>query len=92
MIFKEAGQLILVIKSCIKMFTHCFRMTFTQTIIQPFIIGIIKTLLLKVPFHIPVHFSHKAKIRNFFTNSFYGFGPEELQPFGPRFFQKPQAE
>src|SRR5659263_312392 len=87
MILKEAGKLILIVRCCIKMLTHSSCMAFTQTVIKPLVIGIIKALLLHGPLHIPVHFGHEAKTRNFVTDGLNGDWPEGFRFAAPCLFK-----
>src|SRR5262249_17806998 len=76
MVFQKAGQFLLVIKPCIEVLSYCSSLTSAQSIVQSFVIGKIKSLLLERPFQIPVDLGHKAELRVPLAHSPRCLGPE----------------
>ena len=65
------------------MVTHRPGMAFTEAIVEPFVVGVIESLLLQSPFEIPIDLGHETEAGRLFAHSLSGFGPEQLRLEAP---------
>ena len=87
MVFQEPGHLVLIVEFGAQMVTHGTGMAFAEAVIQPLIIGVIESLLLKRPFQVPVDLGHEAEARSFFAHALSRLRPERLRLKTPSPFE-----
>ena len=71
----------------VEMLAHRPGVTLAQPIVEPFIVGVIESLLLHRPFPVPVDFGHELEVRMFASYRLGGLGPEEISVDAPRAFE-----
>ena len=54
-------MLVLIFELRLEMLAHRPGMTLAEAVVQPFVVGVIESLLLQCPLQIPVHLGHKAE-------------------------------
>ena len=62
-VFHKAGQLVLIIEPRVEMLAHRPRVPLAQAVVEPFVVGVIESLLLQRPFQVPVDLGHEAEVR-----------------------------
>jgi len=58
-------------------------MTLTEAVVEPLVVGVVKSLLLERPFQVPVDFGHKAEAWDPLPHALGRLGPEGLGPTPP---------
>ena len=86
-VFQEAGELVLIVDFCAEMLAYRTRMTFAQSIVEPFIVGVVEPLLLQRPFSIPVDLGHETEVRMLLAHGLGCLGPKEFDACAPSPFE-----
>src|SRR5262249_39419876 len=60
-VLQKAGQLVLVVEAGAEMFTHRLGVALAETVIQSFVVCVVKALLVQCPFEIPIDLGHESK-------------------------------
>src|SRR5439155_280157 len=77
-VLQKAGQLVLVVQPRVEMLTHWQGMSVAEAVVQPFVVGVIESLLQQGPFQVPVDLGQEAEVRNPLAHA-----PDRLRPEGP---------
>ena len=76
MVLQETREFALVVEPGLQVFAHRPRLSHAQAIVEPLVIGVIKTLLLQGPFAVPVDLGHEAELRSPLSHVLDRRGPE----------------
>ena len=60
-VFHEAGQLVLIVEPGVEMLAHRPGVPLAEAVVEPFVVGVVESLLLHRPFPIPVDLGHERK-------------------------------
>src|SRR5215469_11343027 len=83
MVLKKPDRLSLIIHVRAEVIANGPRVTFAQTIVKTFVVGVIEALLLELPFQVPVGLGHKEEAGLPRTSSRDRFGPERFGALAP---------
>ena len=75
MVLQKAGQLVLVVQPRVEMLAHWQGMSVAEAVVQPFVVGVIESLLQQGPFQVPVDLGQEAEVRNPLAHA-----PDRLRP------------
>src|SRR4029077_9602396 len=64
LVLQEPRELALVVEPGMEVLAHGSRVPLAQAIVEPFVIGVVETLLQHRPLKVPVDLGHKAEMRN----------------------------
>src|SRR4051812_6507688 len=60
-VFQKTRQFVLVVQPGQEVLANRTSMALAKAVVQPFVVGVIESLLLQGPFQVPVNFGHEDK-------------------------------
>ena len=84
MIFEEARRPLLEADGCFEMIPHWSGGHGQQAIVEGFVVGVVKALLLKLPFEVPVRLGEEKKTEILLSGLGNCSWPKRLRPYSPR--------
>jgi hypothetical protein len=83
-VLQEVGELVLVIQTRVEKLANRAGALIAEAVVQAFIVGIIKPLLLERPLHVPVDFGHETEAGDLLADAAGRLGLEGASGEAPR--------